>query len=346
MKRYLVGFMFLIGADIVSAQTTKIVPFTNPDPNVNPQNSIAYQPMPVICVHGILAGRDTWNTTLTNLQAQISQQYAWAMTNPVAQVYSQDILYKPSDPHDLAYAHTFEYGCYGRVSVLNRIGHSQTLDDIRSNAWAGVSRNIDNPTGAANVTLADRIDAVRTAYAVQLPGQPLISPPVILLCHSMGGILAHYYLTQAGDDGSVLRVVTLGTPHYGSDIPELPRYLMDANAGSFRRHSRKGAKNIVSWAKMLSREDAEAATRYAFPSTGNPEKTGLENMTPNGDGNTNELISFFETNSVPGYCELVFNSFRWPTGESAMLGLSSAGYGLSPMPLHMPESGVRRPRLR
>jgi pimeloyl-ACP methyl ester carboxylesterase len=49
--------------------------------------------------------------------------------------------------------------------------------------------------------------------------------------HSMGGVVAHYYIALLGGDGAVRRLVTLGSPHAGTDashagIGHAPRELV------------------------------------------------------------------------------------------------------------------------
>jgi len=39
--------------------------------------------------------------------------------------------------------------------------------------------------------------------------------------HSMGGVVARYYVTLAGGDGVVRRLITLGSPHNGTDVSRL-----------------------------------------------------------------------------------------------------------------------------
>lgn len=42
-------------------------------------------------------------------------------------------------------------------------------------------------------------------------------PRVVLVCHSMGGLVARAWLRRHGD-GSVARVITVGTPHHGTGL--------------------------------------------------------------------------------------------------------------------------------
>jgi pimeloyl-ACP methyl ester carboxylesterase len=44
---------------------------------------------------------------------------------------------------------------------------------------------------------------------------------VDVIGHSMGGVVARYYVTFAGGDGIVKNLVTLGSPHGGTDVSSL-----------------------------------------------------------------------------------------------------------------------------
>jgi pimeloyl-ACP methyl ester carboxylesterase len=44
---------------------------------------------------------------------------------------------------------------------------------------------------------------------------------VDLVGHSMGGVVARYYVTLAGGDGIVKHLITLGSPHAGTDVSSL-----------------------------------------------------------------------------------------------------------------------------
>lgn len=44
---------------------------------------------------------------------------------------------------------------------------------------------------------------------------------VDLIGHSMGGVVARYYVTLLGGDGKVANLVTLGSPHAGTDISSI-----------------------------------------------------------------------------------------------------------------------------
>src|SRR5262245_53592954 len=46
------------------------------------------------------------------------------------------------------------------------------------------------------------------------------APQVDIIGHSMGGVVARYYVTLLGGDGAVANLVTLGSPHAGTDVSE------------------------------------------------------------------------------------------------------------------------------
>ena len=84
-------------------------------------------------------------------------------------------------------------------------------------AWlakAGISHyGIDlEPLGAAIDDYAPQVHA-----AVERLRAETGSKQVIIVCHSMGGLVARAYLRRHGHDG-IARVITLGTPHHGTAL--------------------------------------------------------------------------------------------------------------------------------
>jgi pimeloyl-ACP methyl ester carboxylesterase len=47
------------------------------------------------------------------------------------------------------------------------------------------------------------------------------APQVDIIGHSMGGVVGRYYVQLLGGDGTVANLVTLGSPHLGTDVSEL-----------------------------------------------------------------------------------------------------------------------------
>ena len=64
-------------------------------------------------------------------------------------------------------------------------------------------------TAAAARQLAWFVEHVQTLTA---------SPQVDIIGHSMGGVVARYYVTLGGGDGAVHRLITIGSPHGGTDV--------------------------------------------------------------------------------------------------------------------------------
>jgi len=67
-------------------------------------------------------------------------------------------------------------------------------------------------TGAAARQLAQFVDLV-----LEQTG----AAEVDIIGHSMGGVVARYYVTLAGGDGKVAHLITLGSPHYGTDVSRI-----------------------------------------------------------------------------------------------------------------------------
>ncbi len=64
-------------------------------------------------------------------------------------------------------------------------------------------------TGSAARKLADLIEEVRARTG---------AAQVDLIGHSMGGVVGRYHVSLGGGDGVVANLVTLGSPHHGTDV--------------------------------------------------------------------------------------------------------------------------------
>lgn len=80
------------------------------------------------------------------------------------------------------------------------------------------------------------------------------SARVVIVAHSMGGLVARAYLRQHGAD-QVARVITLGTPHHGT---QLASFGYGLNAQQMRR----GAAGPSAW--LLALDEAEGEQRRAL----------------------------------------------------------------------------------
>lgn len=97
--------------------------------------------------------------------------------------------------------------------------------------------------------------AAQIDSAVQALCRATGAPQVILLCHSMGGLAARAWLRRYGNERAA-RVITLGTPHFGST---LAGYGIGANAKQMLTPA--GAAD--SWiARLDASEDAGLRARF------------------------------------------------------------------------------------
>ena len=62
--------------------------------------------------------------------------------------------------------------------------------------------------------LKETVEPVLSAWQAQ--GEPFRKARLVLVCHSMGGLLARWYAEQLGGAEHVRAIVTIGTPHRGS----------------------------------------------------------------------------------------------------------------------------------
>ena len=319
--------ILLVAASIVSgqAQTSLVVPWHD-----FPEQR-AYEPMPVVCVHGIASDSvETWSYGVSLLGNYFSTTYFYSGDSSPA--LTPQFEGQPSTK----YVETFDYGVYSQPGTTNTLGHLQTFDSIKSNAWEGVYQKSIN----GSITLSNRIAQVREAY--QLGDGSF--PPVTLLCHSMGGVLAHYYLTrcaQTGTDPGVSRVITFGTPHYGSTLANWQRQTYGPGGwmGTITRPlKRLTVEHALQYEFSLAFNAPDLANfaNYANPPGGDPEKAGMTDISYNVPYAgavvgwlQNPLIPYFQSNAVPGTVEYVANSFTiLNSGSLAAIGLGLAAVRL------------------
>jgi pimeloyl-ACP methyl ester carboxylesterase len=105
------------------------------------------------------------------------------------------------------------HGLFDNRSVFTLLRHS-----LRSHGWAHVHAINYNPTAAdlhaAAVLLGRHVVHARRVYGGE---------QVAIVGHSLGGLVARYYVQLLGGHEHVHSVVTLGTPHAGT-LSALPLY--------------------------------------------------------------------------------------------------------------------------
>jgi triacylglycerol lipase len=123
-----------------------------------------------------------------------------------------------------------------------------------------LGRRIDNPIYTLNLEppLA-RIDEYVDQLAARVEDICAGSghERLILVCHSMGGLVARHWMARRGGSGFVEKTITLGSPHHGT---RLARFGVGHNV----RQMRYGNE----WLAGLAREEMAAERMPAFVSIG------------------------------------------------------------------------------
>jgi predicted alpha/beta hydrolase family esterase len=128
--------------------------------------------------------------------------------------------------------------------ICNRGLWTPWLQRLREQDRAFVAVSLEPVFGSIDDYVAT-IDA-----AVQRVSAATGQPPV-LICHSMGGLVARAWLRKAADDRRVHRVITIGTPHQGTWLGQFSHV---TNGAQMRLESR--------WLQQLRQE--EPPGRYAL----------------------------------------------------------------------------------
>jgi pimeloyl-ACP methyl ester carboxylesterase len=82
------------------------------------------------------------------------------------------------------------------------------------------------------------------------------APRVVLVCHSMGGLLARTYLQEHGD-GRVARLVTIATPHHGTVLSRL-------GIGEHARQMCRGSDFLTALARAETAEPPRVPTTSIY----------------------------------------------------------------------------------
>ncbi|HEY0254853.1 MAG TPA: alpha/beta fold hydrolase [Kofleriaceae bacterium] len=112
---------------------------------------------------------------------------------------------------------------------------------------------------------------------------------VDIVGHSMGGVVARYYVTFAGGDPYVRRLITLGSPHAGTDLGKL-------GFGHPGRELVLGSKLVTRLAATPVPAHAKVTTILSHadalvPASGQPEIAGAERIVYDDLGHVSLMIS-------------------------------------------------------
>jgi pimeloyl-ACP methyl ester carboxylesterase len=88
-------------------------------------------------------------------------------------------------------------------------------------AWEGWPHFKEINLSTSRHTVAEM--AEQTAFHVQSLRARCQVPQIDIVAHSMGGIIARYYIQMLGGDGKVRHLITLGTPHRGTLLSQYSR---------------------------------------------------------------------------------------------------------------------------
>ena len=93
----------------------------------------------------------------------------------------------------------------------------QTLfDDLRLRDYSVITWSQKKPAGPIDSAVPELKEIVRTARKMTESG-------IILIGHSRGGLIARKYMTE--EDSSIMGFITISTPHHGSSIAGIVKYL-------------------------------------------------------------------------------------------------------------------------
>jgi pimeloyl-ACP methyl ester carboxylesterase len=308
--------LFLGALANILAQTTKILPL---QPDSEQDRSRVYHPEPILFIHGINSNDAGWtNVAIPDLTPLFA-----AYDLPDGAVPLQGAFTNLNAQQE-TYLHTFNYGDPPSSNTLNK----QSFDRIEWNAWhqdmtgrvftniylSATNRHYAQPApNDQRQCLDDRISEVRQAYSVGAS-----APQIVLVAHSMGGILAHYYMIESGTNSGVRRVVCLATPHLGS---HLANYLIwHAHANFFGRNL-DGVTGlfIPNLLRLTSQAIPYTAGYFRYTDGGAVEDISVNQFNgPAKFQHHNPLADFFWNNAAPKI-EYVFDAYQRGTNSQYFL---------------------------
>ncbi len=139
---------------------------------------------------------------------------------------------QPSDKAGVVFIHGF---------FCNRAFWSPWMQQLRTQNRAFASVTLESAFGSID-DYAPIVEAA-VAKVTQATGQ---AP--ILICHSMGGLAARAWLrSNAANDNRIKRVVTIGTPHFGTALSTKKALLPFINTHQMQR--------LGAWTQQLAKDE-------------------------------------------------------------------------------------------
>ncbi len=166
----------------------------------------SYGPMPVLFIHGINANSLTWDTATKELEKYFGYKWKIADGTPEGKPITNDNKAVTLDrenkdaPQNKVVKHYLEAFDYGGE---DKMGSFKGLDEYNTKLDNEVKKVLQAYYGNNYSTSTDKL---------------------IIVTHSQGGLIARYYI-QHGGAGKVKRLITIGTPHRGSNMAVPPRII-------------------------------------------------------------------------------------------------------------------------
>ncbi|HMS35427.1 MAG TPA: hypothetical protein PKC91_15205 [Ignavibacteria bacterium] len=214
----------------------------------NSYSQTANSPYPVIFVHGLNSDDQTWSNIITQLSSVWNLSSSHTL-NAVLNArggdttnFIQDVLIPVKDLNG---------------NFVNNLTSSSIYSVNYNNFW---NRNPSDPriilynasTPGTNQSSSNQSAITKQGYALKILIDSVLritgASKVILLGHSMGGLAIREYL-QRKENGihkwwidpldstgghKVAKVITIGTPHQGTNVTSIPLFTIDNNSEAMR----------------------------------------------------------------------------------------------------------------
>ncbi|MEW6609659.1 MAG: hypothetical protein AB1414_19810, partial [bacterium] len=169
-----------------------------------------YAPMPVLFIHGINDNALTWWDAIPELEKYF--QYRETILNdprkkisPYPERKGMTWFKYPDETESPAklYLEVFDYG------GEDKVGSFKGLDEH------------NNPSDEKSLPFKVK-DILQAYYGEDWKRDP--NAKILIVAYSQGGLIARYYIQNGGAD-NVKRLITIGTPHLGSNLAVPPRII-------------------------------------------------------------------------------------------------------------------------
>jgi len=297
---------------------TKIYPMRPPESDTVARNRV-YHPEPILFIHGINANDKNWGEAVFGAFIDGFDRY-----DLPPNAYDQLGQKEGMNTYQQRYLHTFNYGDYPahwygiNEQSFDHIEYNVLEEDKKYRTFLPSWGNtITSPHGIwdPRKVLETRIQEISQAY--QVTGSPM--PNIVLVAHSMGGVLSHYYMISRPTTHSVRRLVTLSTPHLGSNYANWLMWYK--NTGGTGRDLvrffvlRQGWSKGVVPARLVGQVLPQTKNLYHLARNGAVED--ISAIRTSGDArlrHVNELLTTFWNTPAPKI-EYVFNTFKMGFGD-------------------------------